>query len=66
VIERTIDKHGVRLLVPDIEIEGWWTSLGECECSDERIIALYCKRCSSPTFRRSSGRGLMSADERSF
>lgn len=41
VIERTIDKHGARLLVPHIEIEGWWTSLGECECSDEKIIALY-------------------------
>jgi hypothetical protein len=27
VIERTIDKHGQHLLVPEIEIEGWWTSL---------------------------------------
>jgi len=50
VIERTIDKHGVRLLVPDIEIEGWWTSLGECECSDERIIALYCDHATSEQF----------------
>ena len=25
--ERTIDKKGQRLLVPEIEIEGWWTSL---------------------------------------
>jgi hypothetical protein len=50
VIERTIDKHGVRLLVPDIEIEGWWTSLGECECSDEKIIALYCDHATSEQF----------------
>ncbi len=50
VIERTIDKHGVRLLVPDIEIEGWWTSLGECECSDERIITLYCDHATSEQF----------------
>ena len=27
VTERTIDKKGQHLLVPDIEIEGWWTSL---------------------------------------
>lgn len=27
VIERTIDKKGQRLLVPDIELEGWWTTL---------------------------------------
>jgi hypothetical protein len=26
VIERSIDKHGQRLLIPEIEIEGWWTS----------------------------------------
>ena len=50
VIERTIDKHGNRLLVPDIEIEGWWTSLGECECSDEKIIALYCDHATSEQF----------------
>ena len=29
VTERTIDKKGQRLLVPDIDIEGWWTSLTE-------------------------------------
>lgn len=27
VIERTTDKEGEPLLIPDIEIEGWWTSL---------------------------------------
>jgi hypothetical protein len=38
VIERTIDKKGQRLLVPDIELEGWWTSL---KFSDQKIIELY-------------------------
>lgn len=38
ITERTIDKHGQFLLVPDIEVETWWTNLGE---SDREIIALY-------------------------
>ena len=27
VVERTIDKQGQQLLVPALELEGWWTSL---------------------------------------
>jgi hypothetical protein len=50
VTERTIDKHGVRLLVPQITVEGWWTSLGECECSNEKIIALYGDHATSEQF----------------
>lgn len=38
VIERTTDKKGQMLLEPDIEIEGWWTSLS---LSDQEIIELY-------------------------
>jgi hypothetical protein len=38
VIERTIDKKGQMLLEPDIELEGWWTSLKH---SDQEIIELY-------------------------
>lgn len=38
VIERRIDKHGQQLLVPEIELEGWWTSLHDRE---DTIIALY-------------------------
>lgn len=38
ITERTIDKSGQILLVPDIEVETWWTNLGE---SDREIIALY-------------------------
>jgi hypothetical protein len=29
VTERTLDKHGQSLLMPAIELEGWWTSLAE-------------------------------------
>jgi Transposase DDE domain group 1 len=38
VIERTIDKEGQPLLIPDIEIEGWWTSL---LVPDLKVIELY-------------------------
>lgn len=38
VIERTTDKKGQLLLEPDIELEGWWTSLTH---SDQEIIELY-------------------------
>ena len=48
--ERTIDKHGNRLLVPEITIDGWWTTLGECVCSDQKVIALYCDHATSEQF----------------
>jgi len=38
VIERTHDKKGEAFLVPDIEVEGWWTSL---KLTEEQIIELY-------------------------
>lgn len=38
VIERTVDQHGQVLLVPDVEIEGWWTSL---TLPAKQIVALY-------------------------
>ena len=41
VIERTIDKHGQFLLTPEIEIEGWWTSLDSALFDDEAIMELY-------------------------
>jgi hypothetical protein len=43
VIERTIDRDGNRLLVPKVTVEGWWTSLGEVACADDKVIALYCE-----------------------
>lgn len=38
ITERTIDKKGQFLLIPDIEVETWWTNLG---LSDQEIIDLY-------------------------
>ena len=50
VTERTIDKHGNKLLVPQITVDGWWTSLGEIECLDAKVIALYCDHATSEQF----------------
>ncbi len=38
VTERTVDRHGQRLLAPDIAGEGWWTSL---YLPEQEIIGLY-------------------------
>ncbi len=47
VTERTRDKHGQLLLVPDIIIEGWWTNLG---LPMEKIISLYNNHAHSEQF----------------
>ena len=47
VIERTIDRHGQTLLVPDIEIEGWWTSL---LLPKQEVIGLYADHGTSEQF----------------
>lgn len=47
VIERTIDKKGQLLLTPDIELEGWWTSLS---LADQKIIELYEQHGASEQF----------------
>ncbi len=41
IIERTQTAQGQLLLMPDIEIEGWWTSLDVAAYDNARIIALY-------------------------
>lgn len=38
IIERTIDKHGQILLLPDIEVNMWWTNLG---WTDDEVIESY-------------------------
>ena len=50
VIERTLDKNGQMLLIPEIEVEGWWTSLNLLTYSDEQIIALYRDHATSEQF----------------
>jgi hypothetical protein len=41
VIERTIDRDGNVLLLPDIQVHTWWTSLSKREASPEEIISVY-------------------------
>ena len=38
IIVRTIDKHGQTLLIPDLEVNTWWTNLG---WTDQEIIDSY-------------------------
>mgnify|MGYP002747975299 FL=1 len=38
ITERTMDKYGQILLIPEVEVETWWTNLG---ATDEEIIQLY-------------------------
>jgi len=45
--ERTIDKHGQTLLMPELELEGWWTSLA---LSELEIIQLYADHGTSEQF----------------
>jgi len=47
VIERTIDKYGQILLVPDIEVNLFWTNTG---FSDDTLIELYHKHGESEQF----------------
>jgi len=50
VTVRTIDKTGQRLLVPEITLEGWWVSLGEVACSNQKVIELYNDHATSEQF----------------
>ena len=47
LIERNMDKKDQLLLEPEIEIEGWWSSL---TISEEEIIQLYCDHGTSEQF----------------
>lgn len=49
ITERTIDKHGQRLLIPELTLEGWWTTLGP-DYSDPQILALYRDHATSEQF----------------
>jgi hypothetical protein len=39
--ERSIDRRGQQLLVPEVELEGWTTSLGAGQFDADKIMALY-------------------------
>ena len=41
LIERDIDRRGQQLIVPEVELEGWTTSLGPKQFDAAKIMALY-------------------------
>jgi len=47
VIERSVDKKGQQMLIPEIDIEGWWTSL---LVENEEVIQLYSDHGTSEQF----------------
>ena len=47
VIERKIDSTGTRLLIPEIEVNSWWTNM---DCDAEKIIELYHDHATSEQF----------------
>lgn len=47
LVERTIDKKGQLLLTPEIELEGWWTSLS---IGEDAVIQLYADHGTSEQF----------------
>jgi len=49
LVERTIDKRGVVLLLPEYVLEGWTTTLPE-RFSPTEIIALYCDHATHEQF----------------
>lgn len=46
-VERTIDRRGQRLITPEIDVEGWWTTL---ELPAKKVIALYEEHGTSEQF----------------
>jgi hypothetical protein len=50
VVHRTVDRHGQRLLVPDVEIATWWTSLSTRQASPDEVIRLYHEHGTSEQF----------------
>ncbi len=49
-VSSTIGKKGQFLILPEIELEGWWTSLNSLTYSDKQIIALYKDHATSEQF----------------
>jgi hypothetical protein len=47
VTERTVNKHGQILLLPEVTVEGWWTNM---EFTEEKVISLYKNHALSEQF----------------
>lgn len=50
VVERTIKADGQVLLIPDVEVNTWWTSLGPRMATSDEVIALYHNHATSEQF----------------
>lgn len=50
VVHRTITSDGQRLLVPEVEITTWWTSLKPRQTSPQQVIELYHQHGTSEQF----------------
>lgn len=50
VIERTITRDGQVLLVPEVEVQTWWVSLGVRTASPDDVIAIYKEHGTSEQF----------------
>ena len=50
LIERSIDKHGQVLIVPDLTLEGWTTSLPAAQFNAKAILALYADHATHEQF----------------
>jgi hypothetical protein len=46
-VERSIDKKGQMLIIPEVEVEAWWTTL---HLTDKEVIALYNDHATSEQF----------------
>jgi hypothetical protein len=47
VTERTVNKHGQILLLPEVTVDGWWTNMA---LTEEKIISLYKNHALSEQF----------------
>ena len=47
IIERKTDRNGERYLIPEVEVNLWWTNL---DCSAEKVIELYHSHATSEQF----------------
>ena len=54
LVEPTEDRRGQPLLIPDLVLEGWWTSLDAGSVDAEQVILLYQRRGTSCTTGGSS------------
>lgn len=50
IVRRTVTSQGQRLLVPEVEIDTWWTSLKPSQATPQEVIELYHQHGTSEQF----------------